>query len=384
LTKSAGTVLSLIVLAAGAVAASCGGSESGLKCKGGDFYLDGREFSSCDQCPSENCGFQSSYSQVCTYPNGVQRCTVTSGTVVARCGDQTATVVIRDGQYSCGSGSGTGAGSGSSDGSGGMAPPSGAGGGRPFGTGGASGLGTGGAGPDGGIIIGPRPGTGGTAAGAGTGGRSVVGPGTGGATGGATVLADGGPPVDGGAPATDGGAGAPCRVAPRAEITDFSDWDETARLWGTAPGLRGTAAAFGALGGSLTMTVDGTAQNLHAVGSFVPDPALSFSIVGVVFPFEACVDASAYDGVQLDVAGTLGGATVQIGVSTRSNACPTCMAGAAMTLGEGLNTVRWSDLVGASPNPFDPREVSGIQVVLTGRTSTPVDFRIDDLSFVPK
>jgi hypothetical protein len=89
------------------VFASCGGADSesvsGLRCKSGDFYLDGKEFSDCSQCPSADCGFDEDADQTCTYPNGVQHCTVVSGTVVARCAGQTATIVIANGQYSCGS-----------------------------------------------------------------------------------------------------------------------------------------------------------------------------------------------------------------------------------------------------------------------------------------
>jgi hypothetical protein len=91
----------------GSVAASCGsgGDDAGLKCKSGGFYLDGQEFTSCSQCSSSDCGFESDTSQTCTYPNGVQNCTVSSGTITARCAGQTATVVISNGTQSCGSGS---------------------------------------------------------------------------------------------------------------------------------------------------------------------------------------------------------------------------------------------------------------------------------------
>ena len=90
----------IILLVAAVAVASCG--DSGLTCKSGDFYLDGDKFTSCSQCSSSDCGFESNVSETCTYPGGVQRCTVSSGTVTAHCAGETATVVISNGVYSCG------------------------------------------------------------------------------------------------------------------------------------------------------------------------------------------------------------------------------------------------------------------------------------------
>ena len=85
------------------ITAACGSNgESGLKCKSGDLYLDGKQFTSCSQCQSDDCGFEDHSSETCTYPNGVQECTVSNGTVTARCAGQTATVVISNGVHSCG------------------------------------------------------------------------------------------------------------------------------------------------------------------------------------------------------------------------------------------------------------------------------------------
>ena len=97
--KLSSAILTFFVAATMAV--SCGDDDAGLKCKSGDFYLDGKEFTSCDQCASDDCGFEGDVTEVCTYPNGVQHCEVTSGTVTAHCGGQTATAVISDGVYAC-------------------------------------------------------------------------------------------------------------------------------------------------------------------------------------------------------------------------------------------------------------------------------------------
>src|SRR4029079_13970197 len=91
----------MLLVAAGFAASCGGGGASGLRCKGGDFYLGADEFTDCAQCPSSDCAFEGNVSQVCTYPNGVQHCTITSGTVTAHCGAQRATVTISDDVYSC-------------------------------------------------------------------------------------------------------------------------------------------------------------------------------------------------------------------------------------------------------------------------------------------
>lgn len=90
------------IVALGFLTPSCDGEESGLYCKDGSFYLDGEAFESCAQCPSsDGCGFRSNVQQVCSYPNGVQQCRVTSGTVVASCNGQTATLKIENGRGVC-------------------------------------------------------------------------------------------------------------------------------------------------------------------------------------------------------------------------------------------------------------------------------------------
>lgn len=360
-------------LAAALLASSCSG-ESGLRCKGGDFYLDGDEFTSCDQCSSADCGFSSNVTQSCTYPGGVQQCRVTSGRVTAQCGAQTATLLISDGVAHCAGAAAADQGGGSGGASEDDAPPGSGSGGMPG--------------------RGPLPGTGGGAVMGGSGGRSpaATGGGGGGERGGAGGIivvgsgGNGGSGGRGGVAGTGGANAAACPAVGAAKLTDFSDWDGASQLWGSAPGITGAVAGFGALGGSLTAAVDVTAQNLHAMGSLVPDPALGISIVGVVLPFLACADASAYGGVALALSGTLGEASASVGVTTRSTMCTTgaCTPASAPISGTGLVAVRWSDLAGAAPAPFDPREVTGIQVVLTGRASARVDFRIDDVSFLPK
>lgn len=91
----------VLIAAAATSLLSCGGGDSGVSCKDGTFYLDGEEFTSCSQCPSDDCGFTFNGTRVCTYTNGVQHCTVTSGTQTARCAGQTATQVISNGQIAC-------------------------------------------------------------------------------------------------------------------------------------------------------------------------------------------------------------------------------------------------------------------------------------------
>jgi hypothetical protein len=96
-------VCCILLVVAATIVSSCGDDESGLKCKSGQFYLDGEEFTSCDQCAeSDDCGFEANITQLCSYPGGVQRCVESSGTVKAHCAGETAKLLISDGEYSCG------------------------------------------------------------------------------------------------------------------------------------------------------------------------------------------------------------------------------------------------------------------------------------------
>jgi hypothetical protein len=123
-----------------AFVSACGSSAhshapAGLSCKSGSFYLDGQAFTSCDQCTSTDCKFEFSGDQTCTYPNGVQRCSVENGTETAHCAGEVAILSISDGNASC-EGSAPGGGSGGSD----NAMPSASGGSSGAGASGSSGV----------------------------------------------------------------------------------------------------------------------------------------------------------------------------------------------------------------------------------------------------
>jgi hypothetical protein len=189
----------------------------------------------------------------------------------------------------------------------------------------------------------------------------------------------------GGATGTGGSTGVACAPAGSENVTDFSDWNPNTQRFGSAGRIEGTVAGFGALGGQLTATVDTAAQNVHATGSLTLEPGSTFAIAGVVIAFNACVDASLYGGVQIDLEGSLGGASASLAIGSSAYSCSGCYPPNAPITGTGAITVRWSDLLGGSPaKPIDPRNIDSVQLVLTAQANTSVDFRIDDVKFVSK
>jgi hypothetical protein len=79
--------------------AGCGSGGGGLECEGGDFYLDGHLFTSCDQCSNpDSCDFSTStHYSYDSYGNVSSQ----SGTTTAHCNGKSATVRFSGNNYTC-------------------------------------------------------------------------------------------------------------------------------------------------------------------------------------------------------------------------------------------------------------------------------------------
>jgi glucuronoarabinoxylan endo-1,4-beta-xylanase len=193
-----------------------------------------------------------------------------------------------------------------------------------------------------------------------------------------------------GAGGDTGAGGAPavvCAMMPAATglITDFSDWNQTAMRWGTAPGMTGSVSAD-----ALTASVNSGA--LHLSGAVAGSG-------GVALPFDGCVDASAYAGVQFTVTPGAGTCPVALQVDTTTNpgntavlAVDSCADGCDAATSQSLTfapnqaatvvTVPWFDLQGdGAPNAFNMRAISGLRFQLTTSATCTADVAISNLRF---
>jgi hypothetical protein len=112
------------------------------------------------------------------------------------------------------------------------------------------------------------------------------------------------------------------------------------------------------------------------------DPANAFSGFGVFFSSPACVDASAFTGVQFTVTGDLGTCVLQFSATpsddsaTSSNplsgrcTAPACLAPSSVPLGTGTTTVHFTDLANGTP---DPTENTAAIVGLNWNLQAPTD-----------
>lgn len=81
------------------LAAACGG---GLTCDEGKLEYNGEAYSSCDQCPSDDCSFTGEFTETCTD----RVCELTSGSMTAACGREQRSVSFTDGAAHCNGGCG--------------------------------------------------------------------------------------------------------------------------------------------------------------------------------------------------------------------------------------------------------------------------------------
>jgi hypothetical protein len=147
-----------------------------------------------------------------------------------------------------------------------------------------------------------------------------------------------------------------------------------------------------------TATPDG--NGVEIVGGFSrADGGGNYAGVGLYFAGTTCLDASAYSGIQFDLAGDLGGCALALGaassgdldsvVNTGRGACSTgsgaCYGpAAAVSSGAATVMVPFTSLTGGMPvSTLDPRTIVTVQWQLAPPTSgsCSADFTISNVAF---
>jgi hypothetical protein len=181
----------------------------------------------------------------------------------------------------------------------------------------------------------------------------------------------------------------------------------TAQLTGsTASPVGGTftfaAPKLAAPAVSPTIGSDGSIQSLQVIAApgTTTDAFNAYSGFGLYFSTPACVDASAYGGVQFTVSGSLGTCSLNVFVATSednaaANGGPaasctatSCVSPYSAPLGLGTNVVPFAALSGGAPDPTeDPSALNNIGWTLnvpTDGVTAPckASFTISNVSFV--
>ena len=129
------------------------------------------------------------------------------------------------------------------------------------------------------------------------------------------------------------------------------------------------------------------------------DPANAFTGLGLFFGNPACLDASAFSGVQFTIDGDLGTCQLSFSAIMSQNnrveygpfgVCTAvdCYSPSSPPIGVGTTVVRFSDLTGGAPvSEFDPSALNDVQWTLTAPTDGVTEpcvanFTIRDVSFV--
>lgn len=206
---------------------------------------------------------------------------------------------------------------------------------------------------------------------------------------------------EGGTTASDGegGASGPPPGPPCAGQPPFSpmltgggfEADEVSIFSFAAPGL--TAVSVTPVEGPNGLTGLHTMVNL--------DPAHIFAGAGLSFAFPACIDASAFTGIQFTITGDLGTCLVEASaVPSEDNAttfggaatctASSCVPPASAPVSTGTTTVRFADMTGGTPlGTVDTHALNDVQWVVVaptdadgGAESCAANFIISAVSFV--
>ncbi len=196
-------------------------------------------------------------------------------------------------------------------------------------------------------------------------------------------------------------------AAPNTHISDFTVWD--GGNWGYPNDLNGGATLYQSDSPSAfqaDVDVNAADPNLHLVANVLPT-----GYAGFVMWFAACVDASRFSGIQFELGGTLGGATLSFQVQMNDdypvdarNKKGACLGGnwteatcwnnrAEVTLDADAGDLTrfsyaWADLKDGHPiSPIDPTQLIGLQweATCSGSSDTicAVDLRLDTVEFFP-
>jgi hypothetical protein len=196
------------------------------------------------------------------------------------------------------------------------------------------------------------------------------------------------PPVDSGAPAADAAFVCPSTPATTAGITTGGASEASTLLFG-AVGAQWGVYSFAGPGqppaaGSLSSDSQGLAIALALDPAQAPSAA--YSGVGLYFNSAACLDASAYTGVQFDFDGTVTGCSLTFGANDSEDlsaaddanrgGCEdsTCYGPSKVVATAGPMTIQlpFSDLAGGMPvSPLDTKSVVSIQWELLGPGTAP-------------
>ena len=181
------------------------------------------------------------------------------------------------------------------------------------------------------------------------------------------------------------------------EITDFTTLGAM-NTWGAAPGATGGLFVY-----PPAMTVDTSAGNMTVSGNVA-----DYSGFGVYF--NACSDASAFDGLSFDISGNVGpsaklklslqthsdypvdsvnmkGGCVYTSEATKHTECVPPSVTVDIPEGGGTLTVAWADFAAGKPVvTADPSEIIGIQLAFSwaGATDTAYDVEasLDNVHFL--
>lgn len=167
-------------------------------------------------------------------------------------------------------------------------------------------------------------------------------------------------------------------------ITDFSNVDDL--TFSTAGGVGGLIYSFATTPAEISVVAD--AGRVDVTGS---NGAGTIASVGLAFG--ACWDATAYDGIEFVLNGSLGSCTLQVSVHNNSTtpvdheamigAC-TADCGPASTQPPNVGdtvALRWQDFFTISATPFNAADITGISWLIEG-DNCDFEFALDDIRFI--